>query len=135
MWPDRPRSIRACGRGRWWAAISRESGPRPSDDILGAAMSHVALTFDDGPGPATSALLDVLAARGTRASFFLLGVNVERAREVVIRLMREGHTVGNHSHTHPRPDATDEARFAEEVRRNDALLREVAAEAGVTLPE
>jgi peptidoglycan-N-acetylglucosamine deacetylase len=98
-------------------------------------MSRVALTFDDGPGPATSALLDVLAARGTRATFFLLGHNVERAREVVIRLMREGHTVGNHSLSHPRPDATDEVRFATEIKRNDALLLEVAKEAGVTLRE
>jgi chitin deacetylase len=98
-------------------------------------MSRVALTFDDGPGPATPALLDVLAARGIKATFFLLGVNVERAREVVVRLLREGHTAGNHSHTHPRPDATDEARFAAEIQRNDALLREVAAEAGLTLAE
>src|SRR5262245_36427450 len=98
-------------------------------------MSRVALTFDDGPGPSTPALLDVLAARGIRATFFLLGVNVERSREVVIRLLREGHTAGNHSHTHPRPDATDEPRFAEEIRRNDALLVEIAGEAGVTLPE
>ena len=98
-------------------------------------MSRVALTFDDGPGPATPALLDVLAARGVRATFFLLGTNVERSREVVVRLLREGHIAGNHSHSHPRPDATDEARFAEEIRRNDALLTEVAREAGVTLRE
>ena len=42
-------------------------------------MPRVALTFDDGPGPATTALLDVLAARGVTATFFLLGKNVERA--------------------------------------------------------
>jgi chitin deacetylase len=97
--------------------------------------TRVALTFDDGPGPATPALLDVLAARGIKATFFLLGMNIERSREVVIRLLREGHTAGNHSHAHPRPDATDEARFVKEIRRNDALLLEVASQAGVTLLE
>jgi chitin deacetylase len=96
-------------------------------------MPRVALTFDDGPGPATSALLDVLASRGTRATFFLLGTNVERARQVVVRTMREGHTVGNHSYAHASPGHIDEARFVAEIKHNDALLLEVAREAGVVL--
>ena len=92
---------------------------------------RVALTFDDGPGPATPRLLDVLAAHRVHATFFLLGQNVERDRAVAVRLAREGHQLGNHSVTHPRPEAVDAAGFAEQIRRNDALLAEIRREAGL----
>lgn len=96
-------------------------------------MARVALSFDDGPGPATEALLDVLAARGARATFFLLGKNVERARATAVRVAREGHVVGNHTFSHARPDAIGARPFVDEILRVDALLADVAREAGVTL--
>jgi peptidoglycan/xylan/chitin deacetylase (PgdA/CDA1 family) len=95
----------------------------------------VALSFDDGPGPATESLLDVLAARGARATFFLLGRNVERARAVAVRLARAGHVVGNHTFTHARPDAIGAAALVEEIGRTDELLRDVCREAGVSVRE
>jgi chitin deacetylase len=95
---------------------------------------RIALTFDDGPGPATPRLLDVLAARGARATFFLLGCNVERARAVAVRIAREGHTVGNHTFSHARPDAIGAVQLAAEVARTDALLADVCREAGVAPP-
>lgn len=94
-------------------------------------MAKVALTFDDGPGPATPRLLDVLAARGVHATFFLLGRNVERARDLAVRIAREGHVVGNHTLTHVRPDAIAGAELVEEIVRTDALLDAVCREAGV----
>jgi chitin deacetylase len=94
-------------------------------------MARVALTFDDGPGPATPLLLDILAARGVHATFFLLGTNVERARDVAVRLAREGHVVGNHTLTHARPGAIAAAALVDEIARTDALLADVCREAGV----
>jgi peptidoglycan-N-acetylglucosamine deacetylase len=95
-------------------------------------MARVALTFDDGPGPATESLLDVLAARGAKATFFLLGRNVERARATTVRLAREGHVLGNHTFSHARPDAIDHAALVAEIARTDALLAEICREAGVS---
>ena len=89
-----------------------------------------ALTFDDGPGPSTAALLDVLRDAGVRATFFLLGRNVEeapwcgdprRARALAERAGREGHVLGNHTYSHLRPDRWRE--FAADVRRGEAVLR------------
>ncbi len=89
-----------------------------------------ALTFDDGPGPSTEALLDVLRAAKTRATFFLLGRNVEeapwcgdpaRARTLALRARREGHVLGNHSYSHLRPDRWRE--FAADVRRGESVVR------------
>ena len=93
--------------------------------------ARVALTFDDGPGPATPRLLDVLRAKGVRATFFLLGQNLERSRETAIRLAREGHVLGNHSWTHPKADAISEAAFVEEIRRTDQLLADLRRSAGL----
>lgn len=94
-------------------------------------MPRVALSFDDGPGPATGALLDVLAARGARATFFLLGMNVERAPAVVERLARDGHVLGNHSFSHARPGMIAAPELVAEIERTDELLRDICRRAGV----
>ncbi len=61
----------------------------------------VALTFDDGPNePFTSQIADLLHSRGVRATFFQVGLCVERNPEVTLRLVREGHLIGTHSYSH-----------------------------------
>jgi peptidoglycan/xylan/chitin deacetylase (PgdA/CDA1 family) len=61
----------------------------------------VALTFDDGPNPPiTGQVLDLLAAAGAKATFFVIGKWVERWPDTLRRIDREGHTVGNHTQTH-----------------------------------
>jgi peptidoglycan/xylan/chitin deacetylase (PgdA/CDA1 family) len=60
-----------------------------------------ALTFDDGPSPdATPAILDLLARRGARATFFVLAGNVRRHGEVLRRASREGHEIALHGDRH-----------------------------------
>ena len=76
------------GRVRWRLRRSPNGVPR------------CALTFDDGPGPATGQVLDILAAEGVRATFFVLGENVRRHPDVVRRLQAEGHAVGLHGWSH-----------------------------------
>ena len=67
----------------------------------GRTGRSVALTFDDGPDPLhTPRVLDVLARHGVRATFFLVGEKAAACPELVRRIVAEGHTVGNHSHTH-----------------------------------
>jgi peptidoglycan/xylan/chitin deacetylase (PgdA/CDA1 family)/SAM-dependent methyltransferase len=62
---------------------------------------RVALTFDDGPDPATTpALLSLLAERGLRATFFLVGERIRRHPELAAAIRDAGHELGNHSHRH-----------------------------------
>lgn len=62
----------------------------------------VALTFDDGPHPVqTPQFLEVLEAHGARGTFFLLGESVRRYPELLARIVRGGHAIGNHSWDHP----------------------------------
>ena len=64
----------------------------------------VALTFDDGPQPgSTGQILDILAELDVQATFFCVGRNAEAHPDLVRRMRSEGHAVGSHSYTHPRP--------------------------------
>lgn len=82
------------------------------------------LTFDDGPHPEhTGALLDVLAEHGARATFFVIGQHAERHPELMRRIVAEGHTLGNHSWSHPQFDTLGLAAQREEIARTEALLR------------
>jgi peptidoglycan/xylan/chitin deacetylase (PgdA/CDA1 family) len=58
----------------------------------------IALTFDDGPAAYTAQILDVLKRHSAPATFFLIGQRAEA--DVVRRMDREGHLVGNHSYSH-----------------------------------
>lgn len=68
---------------------------------LEATEPVVALTFDDGPGPTTEAILDKLQELEVKATFFMIGERVEQHPEMARRVRAEGHTLGNHSKTHP----------------------------------
>ncbi len=59
------------------------------------------LTFDDGPGSATGQILDILAAKGVKATFCVVGQQVTANPDLVRRIVAEGHTVCNHSWDHP----------------------------------
>jgi len=64
---------------------------------------EIALTFDGGwEANATPFILDVLRRNGIKATFFLTGIYIKRYPEMVIRMVEEGHEVGNHTWTHPR---------------------------------
>jgi peptidoglycan/xylan/chitin deacetylase (PgdA/CDA1 family) len=62
---------------------------------------EIVLTFDDGPAPLTSAILDALAQQCVRATFFLIGQNAQAMPRLVKREIAEGHTVAHHSFSHP----------------------------------
>lgn len=65
-----------------------------------ARTKCVALTFDDGPGPYTAELLDLLRDAGARATFFTVGTNAMTRPDLLRRMRDEGHLVGNHSWSH-----------------------------------
>jgi peptidoglycan/xylan/chitin deacetylase (PgdA/CDA1 family) len=65
------------------------------------ARRSIALTFDDGPSEGTRRLLDILNRFGTRATFFLCGMNVKRLPAVARAVAAAGHELGNHTYSHP----------------------------------
>jgi peptidoglycan/xylan/chitin deacetylase (PgdA/CDA1 family) len=82
-----------------------------------------ALTFDDGPHPATTpGLLDVLAGHAARATFFLIGERVAGNEAIVARIAAEGHEVANHLMRDERSALVPAPRFRHELAAVTALL-------------
>jgi peptidoglycan-N-acetylglucosamine deacetylase len=105
----------------------------PTSQIFGRTLvaprlpGELALTFDDGPNPAwTPRLLDILAARNVRATFFMVGRFVEAESALVRRVLDAGHLIGNHSWTHPNLARTGYNRVHEELLRTSDALGQIA---------
>ncbi|GAA2849742.1 hypothetical protein GCM10010517_07140 [Streptosporangium fragile] len=85
----------------------------------------VALTFDDGPGPYTRPLLDVLARHRARATFFVLGrMVVDDGPGTVRRMVAEGHELGNHSWSHPVLSELSRARIRWQLLRTQLVVEQ-----------
>ena len=67
-----------------------------------AEQNKISLTFDDGPNPIyTPKILDILKEYNIKATFFLIGKNVEAFPEIAKRIAQENHSIGNHTYSHP----------------------------------
>lgn len=90
----------------------------------------ISLTFDDGPEPVvTPALLNVLGTNHVPATFFLVGRNIVKDKDIVERMAREGHAIGIHTMTHP--DLNEEPGWREHVElvATDRIVRDVTGHA------
>lgn len=95
---------------------------------------YVALTFDDGPRRnTTSRLLDGLRERGASVTFFLVGERLAGNEDLVRRMAREGHQVGNHTWDHVRLEGDDPAHQLKEIQDTEAALGEILEGSGYWL--
>jgi peptidoglycan-N-acetylglucosamine deacetylase len=94
-------------------------------------VPDVTLTFDNGPDPSvTPHVLDVLAAHGLRATFFVVGRRLAEpgARALAERAHAEGHWIGNHTFTHAGPfgELGDAERVRDEIERAESVIGDLA---------
>lgn len=107
----------------WYVVAAPESQVLGKSLVRGPTGSgKIALTFDDGPGEATPAVLDLLKQAEIRATFFLCGQNVERYPELARRIAEEGHEIGNHTYSHPRLLARTPGKIAYEIERTQQII-------------
>ncbi|MEJ5867717.1 polysaccharide deacetylase family protein [Pseudokineococcus sp. 5B2Z-1] len=97
-------------------AAAAPACPASSGELLRSVPGTgraVALTFDDGPSAWTPQVLDVLRAKGVRATFFVTGDHVARHPDVARRIVAEGHVIANHTQSHPQdvPGSVPRGRF------------------------
>ncbi len=86
----------------------------------------VALTFDDGPtANATDEILRVLAQMKVKATFFLIGSELERNMDEGRKIAAAGHELGNHSYSHIRMILVTPSFVRQEIEKTDRLIREV----------
>ena len=84
-----------------------------------------AITFDDGPGNHTGQLLDLLADRQIKATFFVLGIHVRQHPDIIRRLIAEGHAIGSHSYDHPDMRHLDDLQRRQQLRATNKLLSDL----------
>jgi peptidoglycan/xylan/chitin deacetylase (PgdA/CDA1 family) len=99
----------------------------PGIERLEAPGASLAITFDDGPDPdATPPVLEALDAAGVRATFFLVGEQVEAHPALAREIVDRGHSVGLHSHSHAEQD-----ELTDVAGDYDAVSAAVSAATGV----
>jgi peptidoglycan-N-acetylglucosamine deacetylase len=105
---------------------STPSAPKVTFSSVHVSGPYVAMTFDDGPNPTlTPKLLDILAQRKMKATFFVLGENAERYPEILKRAVAEGHEIGNHTWSHPNLATSSEDTVRSQLQRTDDLIRQI----------
>lgn len=83
----------------------------------------IALTFDDGPGEYTEELINCLVENNAKATFFMLGQNVEAYPEIAKKVSDAGMELGNHSYSHPDLVTIGAEAAAQQVSNTDAALK------------
>lgn len=110
-WAVRGRSSQVFGPSVWRGEAGRRA---------------LALTFDDGPSPATLDLLELLERHGARATFFQCGINAERAPEIARAVFQAGHEIGNHGYLHQMYALRSAEFIARDLGRAQRVLRDAA---------
>jgi peptidoglycan/xylan/chitin deacetylase (PgdA/CDA1 family) len=83
------------------------------------------LTFDDGPvSGVTESLLDLLKKHNVKATFFVLGKCAEKEPVLMSRLYKEGHTIANHSYSHPNFTKLNDTEQRSEVNKTNDVIRQ-----------
>lgn len=92
---------------------------------------YIAITFDDGPSAEhTPRLLDILKARGAKATFFVLGQCVANNPEIAKRIVDEGHEIASHSWSHPQLSKMGEDSVRDQLQRTHDVVKQTT---GVTM--
>ncbi|KYP81200.1 polysaccharide deacetylase family protein [Ferroacidibacillus organovorans] len=93
----------------------------------GPSIKKVALTFDDGPDDRyTPQILAILKREHVPATFFVLGIHVQKYPNMIVRIKNEGHAIGNHSYDHDNLQKASPWHILWEVERTDRLLKKTA---------
>ncbi|MEH7388299.1 polysaccharide deacetylase family protein [Bacillus sp. JJ1521] len=83
----------------------------------------IALTFDDGPSEKVNEILPLLENYNVKATFFLIGQDIEKFPEEAKNIVEAGHQVGNHTYSHNRMVFKEPSYIKEEIEKTDQLIR------------
>ncbi len=116
-------------------ALPKDLGGHEPSTIMAVRTPSpvVSMTFDDGPHPRlTPILLDMLKARGLRATFYVIGNRVVQWPDIVRRIAAEGHEIGNHSWSHPDLSGYSDAAVLSQIDRTTDAIYQVTGRPPVT---
>lgn len=96
--------------------------------MLNPREKIVALTLDDGPQETNDILLDILKERNVRATFFMIGENIEKRPEIVKRAYAEGHDIAWHSYEHKLTAFSTKEYIEADLKKGIELIEKVTGE-------
>ncbi len=88
----------------------------------------IAITFDDGPTENVDEILSTLEKYEAKATFFLVGREIEKHPEEIKKIVKAGHGIGNHSYSHERMIFKSSTYYREEIEKTDELINEAGYE-------
>jgi peptidoglycan-N-acetylglucosamine deacetylase len=105
-------------------AITAALGMTAAPPAQAATTKYVYLTFDDGPHPTyTPKILDILRSYGVKATFFQIGQNVSRYPNLTLRAHQRGHSVQNHTWSHPDLRYVSWTTFKSQITKTDKYIK------------
>jgi peptidoglycan/xylan/chitin deacetylase (PgdA/CDA1 family) len=91
-----------------------------------ATTPVIALTFDDGPKPEYAIpILNILQKHRIRATFFIVGSQAEKHPDIIHRMHMQGHTIGNHSWSHPNLTTLTKDEVEVEIQKTNTLIHSI----------
>ncbi len=96
------------------------------------SCSSLYLTFDDGPQPCSSRVVEALSRTEHKVTFFVIGRNLvsKELRDIAVWAIKAGHEIGNHSYSHPAFSSISAKQAEREIRSAHDIIQEVIEEAG-----
>ncbi|HSI63601.1 MAG TPA: polysaccharide deacetylase family protein [Candidatus Saccharimonadia bacterium] len=102
-------------------------GARNSYSSVNVNGPYIAITFDDGPHPSnTPRLLNILAERNIKATFFVVGQLAKEYPQIIRRILAEGHEVANHTMSHPTLTRISDERIRKELTETHKAVVDIA---------
>lgn len=116
--------ITAVGMGTCYITAKTKNSEVKAKCKVTVYVKQIALTFDDGPQrKTTTKLLDGLKKKDVLATFFLIGQQVPGCADLVKRMKKEGHEIGNHSYTHAKLTNVTSAQIQNEINKTRTAIK------------
>ncbi len=97
-----------------------------SERVIDSDKPMVALTFDDGPSKDyTPIILDTLKENDANATFFVLGSEVKKNKDILIRMVEEGNQIGNHSYNHKDLTSISDYELWQQIVGTDEFIEDI----------
>ncbi|SEN66765.1 Peptidoglycan/xylan/chitin deacetylase, PgdA/CDA1 family [Mesobacillus persicus] len=98
------------------------------DEVV-TSQKLVAITFDDGPNPVyTPQVFGIFKEAGGKATFFMIGEQIEKNPEIARQAYELGHEIGNHTYSHPRMSELSQGQRVDEIERTEKLIHHVTGQ-------
>lgn len=115
--------------GMWKNHRSNTESEFSSDAAFGGTH-EIHLTFDDGPNPATTPyLLELFEDEGVKATFFVIGNQVEKHEDLLLEISKRGHAIGNHTYSHIFLPMLSQKAMEKEILTTNNRIKDVTGDA------